>query len=80
MFRKFVIDINVDSNSFDELSKSTSFEDICKGRKGAVLVNYKNELIPIMRTTTISIAHHINSIFTTNFTNYSIIRFYNTFT
>jgi hypothetical protein len=51
MFRKFIIDI--DLNLFDELSNSSNFEDICKGRKGAILVNYKNELVPIVRTTTI---------------------------
>jgi hypothetical protein len=36
---------------FDELLKQTEFEDINNGRQGAVLVDYKNDLIPIVRTT-----------------------------
>ncbi len=51
MFRKFIIDIK--TNSFEELSNSTDFEDIVNGRKGAILVDYKNDLVPIVRTTTI---------------------------
>ena len=50
MFTKFVIETNV--NSFDELTNSSKFEDICKGRVGAVLIDYKNDLVPIVRTTT----------------------------
>jgi len=49
MFKKRILDI--ENNSFEELSKSAEFEDIVKGRQGAVLVNYENELIPLIRTT-----------------------------
>lgn len=48
-FVKFVID---QTNKFDELANATSFEDITNGRKGAVLVDCNNNLIPIVRTTT----------------------------
>lgn len=51
MFTKHII--NCQKNIFDELSKSTTFEDITNGRHGAVLVNNKNDSIPIVRTTTI---------------------------
>ena len=51
MFKKFIIDLK--SNLFDELSTSTKFEDIAKGRQVAVLVNDKHDLIPIIRTTTV---------------------------
>jgi len=50
MFKKFIID---NPSSFEELSKSNNFEDICKGRKGAVLVDCRKGPIPIVRTTTI---------------------------
>jgi len=50
MFDKFTIDFS--TNVFHELSTNTKFENITKGRLGAVLVDYKNELIPIVRTTT----------------------------
>ena len=50
MFRKFVLDL--DSNMFDVLSNNINFEDTGKGRKGAVLVNDNNDLVPIVRTTT----------------------------
>ena len=36
MFEKYIIDQN---NIFEELSRSIDFEDITKGRKGAVLVD-----------------------------------------
>ena len=49
MFSKYIIDFE---NSFNQLSESCQFEDITKGRKGAILVDYKNDLIPIVRTTT----------------------------
>lgn len=49
MFSKYIINFE---NLFDELLKSTEFEDITNGRKGAILVDYKNDLIPIVRTTT----------------------------
>ena len=49
MFTKFTI--NYQTNIFEELSKSIEFEDIITGRKGANLVDYKNNLVPIVRTT-----------------------------
>lgn len=39
-------------DAFTTLSTSTRFEDITIGRKGAILVEIENELIPIVRTTT----------------------------
>src|SRR4051794_17353819 len=51
MFTKFIL--NFESNLFDELSNSTEFEDITKGRKGANIVDYKNGFIPLVRTTTV---------------------------
>lgn len=51
MFTKFIIDYK--TNKFKELSESVEFENIAKGRKGTVLVDYKNDLIPLVRTTTI---------------------------
>jgi hypothetical protein len=50
MFTKF--DIDFKTNIYDELSKSIEFENITNGRTGAVLVDCKNELIPLVRTTT----------------------------
>jgi len=50
VIKKFILDI--ETNLFDELSSSTTFEDVGKGRKGAIIVNIKNNLIPIIRTTT----------------------------
>ncbi len=50
MFTKFTLDTN--PNIFNELSESIEFENIVNGRKGATLVDYKNDLIPIIRTTT----------------------------
>ena len=49
MFEKFII--KTQPNIFDLLSSSTEFETITNGRKGAVLVNAINNLIPIVRTT-----------------------------
>src|ERR1700744_1189249 len=51
MFKKFTI--NFQDNKFEELTNSAEFENINRGRKGAVLVDYKNNLIPLVRTTTI---------------------------
>jgi hypothetical protein len=51
MFSKFIIDYK--TNVFEELSKSTKFEDITNGRQGAILIDVKNCLTPIVRTTTI---------------------------
>ncbi len=55
MFIKLEININVetDTNLFDELLNASSFNDIGKGRKGAVLVHYVDELVPIVRTTSV---------------------------
>jgi hypothetical protein len=50
MFIKKTLDI--ETNLFDELLTSTEFDDVIKGRQGAVLVDYKNEIAPIVRTTT----------------------------
>ncbi len=50
MFTKFTLEAR--PNIFNELSKSIELEDIVVGRKGATLVDYKNDLIPIIRTTT----------------------------
>lgn len=49
MFTKFVIDN--ETNLFEELSKSTNFDNVTNGRKGANIVDYKNNLIPLVRTT-----------------------------
>lgn len=53
MFHKFQLDLR--PNLFDELSIKTDFEDICKGRLGAVLVqpNVTNNSVPIVRTTSV---------------------------
>lgn len=50
MFSKYII--NSDTNLFNELSTSIDFEDIAIGRKGAILIDNNNDLIPIVRTTT----------------------------
>lgn len=50
MFTKYII--HNDKNIFDQLS-TINHETICKGRQGAILVNVKNNLIPLVRTTTI---------------------------
>jgi hypothetical protein len=50
MFTKFTLDNQ--TNTFDELSTSIEFENILNGRKGANLIDYKNNLVPIVRTTT----------------------------
>ncbi len=50
MFSKYILDF--DTNLFDQLSKSNQFDDITKGRKGAILLDCKNDLIPLVRTTT----------------------------
>ena len=50
MFTKFIIDYQ--KNIFEELSKSIEFDDLIVGRKGANIVDYKNNLVPIVRTTT----------------------------
>src|SRR5579863_5668420 len=50
MFEKYFLDYK--TNIFDELARSIEYEDITKGRKGAILVDCKNDLIPLVRTTT----------------------------
>lgn len=50
MFSKYII--NSDTNLFDDLLTSVDFEDITIGRKGAILIDNNNDLIPIVRTTT----------------------------
>jgi hypothetical protein len=51
MFTKFNIDCQSD---FNELANSVQFEDICRGRQGAVLVKCdENNQVPIVRTTSI---------------------------
>jgi hypothetical protein len=51
MFNKWIL--NFENNLFNQLSESTQFEKIVNGRTGAILVNYENDSIPIVRTTTV---------------------------
>ena len=51
MFNKKIL--NFDINLFKQLSESVIFEDIFDGRKGAILVDKKDELIPLVRSTTV---------------------------
>jgi len=51
MFTKFILDFP--TNLFNQLSNSTQFENVNSGRKGANLVDFKNNLIPLVRTTTV---------------------------
>jgi len=50
MFTKIILDNK--TNLFPELLCTTEFEDITKGRKGAILVDNRKDLIPLVRTTT----------------------------
>lgn len=50
MFTKIILDN--EKNIFPELMKITDFEDVTKGRMGAILVDVQNDLIPLVRTTT----------------------------
>lgn len=50
MFTKIILDY--EDNLFHNLQETINFENITKGRKGCVLVNNENDLIPIVRTTT----------------------------
>lgn len=50
MFTKITLDFP--HNLFPELQKSIKFEDVTKGRKGAILVDVQNDLIPLSRSTT----------------------------
>lgn len=49
MFNKFEIKSNI---SFNELTSNIIFEDIIPGRQCANLIDYQNNLIPLVRTTT----------------------------
>lgn len=49
MFTKVILDYK--ENVFPDL-KTTTFESVTKGRKGAVLVDTQNNLIPLVRSTT----------------------------
>lgn len=51
MFQKFII--KNEFNIFNELENSVEFENITYGRKGTNIIDYKNNLIPLVRTTTI---------------------------
>lgn len=53
MFTKYLIDYKDDM--FTLLSASVEFEYVCKGRKGAILVDAQDDLVPIVRTTTVYI-------------------------
>ena len=44
--------IKSDANLFEELIKDIEFEDITNGRLGTVLVKLKDDMIPLVRTTT----------------------------
>jgi len=49
-FNKYILDNNI---TFDDCANCIQFEDIINGRKGANIINKSNDLIPIVRTTTI---------------------------
>ena len=51
MFNKSILDFPI--NLFDELSKSTKFDNITNGRNGAILFDNKNNLVPLVRSTTV---------------------------
>jgi hypothetical protein len=53
MFQQFNLNFANDYDIFDELSKSTVFENLVEGRQGANLIDHNNNLIPLVRTTTI---------------------------
>jgi len=48
MFNKFTLDFT--DNIFQSLYESTKFENICKGRMGAIMVD-SCDIIPIVRST-----------------------------
>lgn len=50
MFTTF--QLSLDSNIFEDLSNSVVLEKITSGRKGAVVTDVKDGLVPIVRTTT----------------------------
>lgn len=49
-FIKFNLDLEFDS--FDELSQNTKFNPVTKGRTGAIIVDINDNLVPLVRTTT----------------------------
>ncbi|XWV26749.1 hypothetical protein QJ857_gp0305 [Tupanvirus soda lake] len=51
MFHKYILDFP--ENFFPDLSKSVKFEYINKCRQGANLIDCANDLVPIVRTTTV---------------------------
>lgn len=51
MFKSY--NLKYECNMFNKLSEGVYLEDVCKGRKGAVLVSSDKESIPIVRTTSI---------------------------
>lgn len=51
-FKKYTIKDHSFKDIFNELSESIEFENITKGREGAILVDCLNDLVPIIRTTT----------------------------
>lgn len=53
MFRKYAID-DTDGNLFHRLSQihKMTLEDVARGRKGGILVDVKDGLIPLVRSTT----------------------------
>jgi hypothetical protein len=53
MDRFIVINLNYDTNLFDELANSVIWNNVTNGRKGAILVDCKDGILPIVRTTTI---------------------------
>jgi hypothetical protein len=50
MFKKF--NINFSENLYEELATSTKFENVTKGRQGAILVESRDGMIPLVRSTT----------------------------
>jgi hypothetical protein len=51
MFNKKIL--SMDNNLFKKLTESIIFEEIIDGRKGAILVDKKDDLFPLVRSTTI---------------------------
>jgi hypothetical protein len=51
MFYKYII--NLESNIFDKLSTSVKFENIINGRCGTNLIDYSDDLVPLVRTTSV---------------------------
>lgn len=51
MFSKYLLHFS--DNLFEKLSESVVFENITNGRKGANIFDYKYNIIPLVRTTTV---------------------------